>query len=308
MGILDKIGAAMKKVADATKNFAEDQAKQMKYRSEVQKLKLQLLLRFTKDQLEKVAAMYRVSLYVHPDPFAERTVRLRSKADIAEHLSKKLYYNEIIDAARRFKIPFADIEEEKERIYREIFGNEASSGEGNADVQTYEQNTVATSSAETAQATANVAQQQVAQTQTDPYVTAMWQLKELLEHEFEPQPVRDEAEFKAQVLQYLVAKVGRDAVAQEVMLGGRKVDLVLWQAVAVELKLARGQQALTNLLGECLKLKRAQIPYVMAIILDVGKYRNLHHDVRDLEELGIMVAVVKGRLKQSRKRKITVEM
>ena len=135
----------------------------------------------------------------------------------------------------------------------------------------------------------------------------MFQLKDLLEHEFIPQPVRDESEFKAQIYQYLVAKLGVENVKQEMMLGGRKVDIVLWNTIAAELKLAKGQQDLINLLGECIKLKKNGVPYVMAIILDVGKYPNLQADVQDLADLGVVPIVLRGSLRKSRKKKITVE-
>ncbi len=297
MGFLDKIGNGFKKVTETTKNLAEQQAKKIRYRNEVRKLKIQLLMRFTKDQLEQLAAIYHISLYIYPDPLSDRAVRLRSKVDIAEHLADKLYYNDVLEAAHRFKINYSDIDSERQRLYESLIGVKESQRS-----ITHEKGIIPQRVSENKGAT-----QEIQQVTQDPYLTAMWQLREILIHEFEPQPVRDELEFKSQILQYLIAKLGRENVAQEVMMGSRKVDIVLWRSVAVELKLARGQQSLTNLIGEVVKLKRAGVPYVMSIILDVGRYPNLHQDIQDINELGVMTVVLKGRMKEPKKKKVTVE-
>ena len=303
MGLLDNIKKGLKALAKKTGEALDNFAKTQQFNSIVDKLKFELATRFSKDQLEKIAALEDITLYAQKpidpyDPFTEyKRIRLKTKVDIARKVASALTFNELIEYARKYKVPYKDLEEECERAYLEIFGTKATK-EAVEEIET-----AATPSHEietTPQQTKTTLQ---TNNRVEEIVATLYN-----ELGYFLRPVRDEKEFKAQVLSFLVGKFGVDNIREEFSLGGRKVDIVAFGDIAIELKIARSAAAMNNLIGEVFKLRNAGVDKIIAVVLDVGKYPNLQGDVAQLKQLGAYVVVIRGQLKRSKTKKIELRM
>lgn len=130
-------------------------------------------------------------------------------------------------------------------------------------------------------------------------------LSELLEdlESFEPEPVYNEEDLEKQLYQYLRARGYRVRRQVEVK-SELKADLVVGDCI-IELKIARGQEALQRLLGQVDQYLQV-VSCVIAFILDVNQMSqdSLFEFVRLIESKGAKVVIVEGRLKvRSRRRK-----
>ena len=303
MGLLDNIKKGIKALAEKTGNTLDKFAKNQEFNSVADKLKLELATRFSKDQLEKVAALESIPLYIQKpkdpyDPFTDfKRVRLRTKVDIAKKVASKLTFNELVEYARKYKIQYKDLEEECERAYLEIFGAKAT--------------TENMKDGEIAEAPSREVEATPPPTKGTPQVDS--RVEEIVatlynELGYFLRPVRDEKEFKAQVLSFLVGKFGVDNIREEFSIGGRKVDIVALGDIAIELKIARSAAAMNNLIGEVFKLRNTGMDKIVAVVLDVGRHPNLQSDVAQLKQLGAYVVVIRGQLKKSKTKKIEFRM
>lgn len=301
MGVLEGIKRSLKAIAEKTGETLNKLAKTQRFNSVVSKLKLELAMRFSKEQLEKIAALESISLYTERpkdpyDPFAGfKRVRLRTKIDIAKKVASRLTFNELVEYAQKYKVPYKDLEEECEKAYQEIFGTKGTK-EAMVKVEvSYETRGGYTS------------KERIKATQLDSKVEEI--LKNLHnELGYFLRPVRDEKEFKAQVFSFLAGKFGIANIREEYSIGGRKVDIIAFDDIAIELKIARDQASMNNLIGEVFKLRNAGLDKIVAVVLDVGKYPNIHSDVEQLKQLGAHVVVIRGKLKEPRTKRIEVRM
>ena len=129
-------------------------------------------------------------------------------------------------------------------------------------------------------------------------------LSELLKDlkSFEPEPIYYEEDLEKQLYQYLRAREYRVRRQVEVK-PELKADLVVGDCI-IELKIARGQEALQRLLGQVDQYLQV-VSCVIAFILDVDQMsqRALFEFVKLIKSKGAKVVIVEGRLKAKFRRR-----
>ena len=116
---------------------------------------------------------------------------------------------------------------------------------------------------------------------------------------FKPEVVRDEEDFEKQLYQYLRASLGSGVnIERQVSLSeGLRVDMVVNDTVAIEIKIAENKAQLQRLIGQVIDYKK-YFDKVMTVILDVGRLGDLGSYIEKLEELGAIPVVVKGEVRR----------
>ena len=121
---------------------------------------------------------------------------------------------------------------------------------------------------------------------------------------FKPEVVRDEEDFEKQLYQYLRASLGSGVnIERQVSLSeGLRVDMVVDDTIAIEIKIAENKAQLQRLIGQVIDYKK-YFDKVMTVILDAGRLRDLDSYIEKLEELGAVPIVVKGKVRRLNGRK-----
>ena len=267
----------LKKMGNTTKKVADRATKEIKWQKRIGEAKREILTRFTVKQLERIASTKGISLYEEDILTGERT-RLRTKGEIVRRLSSRLGFNEVVDLARRYKVRYSDVVQELENYRQRLF---EENKQEKSDSQIIEE----------------VSQFEDEGISSEGDVV----LRELLEFR-PPKPAKDEKELQGQVGAWLAAKFGVDAVTLEYPFEHGSVDIVVWDSVAIELKVASGRQKLKNLIGE-VQTDKMYFSSVIAVIFDVGKDVGLDFYINQLKALGAKVVVVPATIRKSRGRR-----
>ena len=267
----------LRKAASVTAKALDNAAKNVEYQKRVKEAKREILSRFTVKQLERIASTKGISLYEEDILTGERT-RLRTKGEIVGRLASRLSFNEVVDLARRYKVRYSDVVQELEAYKQELFGEKK---ERKSDSRIVEE--ISRFEDESVSSEGEIV------------------LRELLEF-VPPRPAKDEKELQGQVAAWLAAKFGVDAVTLEYPFEHGAVDIVVWDSVAIELKVASSKQKLKNLIGE-VQTDKMYFGSVIAVIFDIGKDVGLDFYINQLKALGAKVVVVPATIKKSRGRR-----
>ncbi len=268
----------LKKVGDATKKVAERAAKEVKWRKKVGEAKREILSRFTVKRLERIANSKRISLY-EEDPFTGERERLRSKGAIVDRLASNLSFQEVVDLARRYKIKYSDVVQELEKFRQALFEEKQTKRQ---EVEILED--------------IYDADQSVRESESES--------SKLLEviSEFEPIGIpKNEEDLKFQLAQWLSGQVGKDAVKVEYPFEHGKVDILVNDDVAIEVKVARGKQSLKNLLGE-VYTDKMYFSSVITVVFDIGKDVGLNFFEKQIRALGAKAIIIPAQIKKSGRR------
>ena len=120
--------------------------------------------------------------------------------------------------------------------------------------------------------------------------------------EFEPVgTVNREDDLKFQLAQWLSARFGKNAVKLEYPFEHGKIDILVNDSIAIELKIASSKQKLKNLVGE-VNTDKMYFSSVIAVIFDVGKDIGLDFFVNQIKALGAITIVIPAQVKKSRRR------
>jgi regulator of sigma D len=134
-------------------------------------------------------------------------------------------------------------------------------------------------------------------TNSDNFVSVL----KFIEKEFHPNPVRDETELENQLVQFLRSKYG-SAVQEQVPTPYGKIDVVLFNKYALELKLATNKNNLRDMVGQ-LRDYRKVYPNLAAIILRINiDYNDINYYTNEYAKDGIKSVVIEGQLRSGRKR------
>ena len=268
----------LKKAGQVTKKAIDRAGKEVKWRKRVGEAKREILTRFSVRQLKRIAASKGISL-VYEDPITGERQRLTTKAEIVGKLARNLGFEEVVDLARRYKVRYSDIVQELEKFRQELFEEETRKrSEKEALESIYE---------------------------ADEYDVALEDktsgIIELIK-EFEPVgTVNREDDLKFQLAQWLSARFGKNAVKLEYPFEHGKIDILVNDSIAIELKIASSKQKLKNLVGE-VNTDKMYFSSVIAVIFDVGKDIGLDFFVNQIKALGAITIVIPAQVKKSGRR------
>lgn len=113
-----------------------------------------------------------------------------------------------------------------------------------------------------------------------------------IDNNFILQPPRDEKDFENQLYQFLSARRGEKAVSTQVGTSkGEKIDIVIDNKYALELKLLTNVNVLRNLIGQVLYYKKSYKD-VAVILADIGANVS-NADIKEFEETSGAKTVIK---------------
>ncbi|AFA44838.1 nuclease [Thermococcus prieurii virus 1] len=214
------------------------------------------------------------------DPLTGERRALRTKAEIVDKLARNLSFEDVVRLAKRYKIRYSDVVKELEEFRRELF-EEAPRSRSEEDIL------------------------------EDIYEEEKEEVEELAEvervlraiEEFKPsRPIRREKELQARLASWLASRFGADAVVEEYPFEHGQVDIVVWDSIAIELKIAKGKQSLKDLMGE-VDTDKMYFSTVIAVIFDVGKDVGLDFFVNMIRSKGAKAVVIPVQIRRGKNRR-----
>jgi len=268
MGFWQKIGNSIKEVA---KNISDE----MKRRQEIAQTKRQILNRYEMSDLKKICKDYGIG---EPLPYEENPItgerykRTVTREDFIDRIMNSLTLDQIKTFSDKNRIKIWDIlKEEKPAV------SETPKPEKKEIPEEPEQKVT----------TIEVKRQ----SEFDSILAS-------IANDFEPEDVRDENDFEKQLTQFLKIKYP-DRIRRQVETPKGKVDLVIDEKYAIELKIADGKGKLRDLVGQVHSYKKV-FNNVAVILLDVGKMSRseIKEYIDDYEGLGVKTLILEGVLRR----------
>lgn len=265
MGLLKKISESLKETG---KNVSEE----IERRQETTQTKRQVLDRFEMGDLKRICKDYGIG---EPRPYEENlfTGEKYKKTVTREHFVNRVRDRLTLDQIKNFsdkhKIKIWDILKEERKI----------SESPPQKIQEPEKRVT----------TIEVKRQ-----------SEFDSILESIEKSFEPEDVRDENDFEKQLTQFLKIKYP-DRIKRQVGTPKGKIDIVIDNMYAIELKIAESEGKLRNLVGQISDYKKVYSE-VAVILLDVGKMSRsgIKEYIGDYENLGVKTVIVEGVLRRKK--------
>jgi len=265
MGILD----TFKKVGKVAAEAMDKAAREMAYREKVYEIKVELLMRFKFEQLKRICAAKGISpTYIdYSDPFEIKEITIRTKDGLAKKLAENLSLSEVEGYAKRYKIKFSDLIRELEEAQESIYQQDKDKNEVMKEIRYIEQSS-----------------------------TESNDIIDIIE-DFRPEIVHNEEDLEKQLYQYLSAKLGRGKVRRQVPTQAGKIDLIVDDAIAIEVKIAEKRDSPKMLIGQVTEYLDT-FDNVLAFILDIGANVDLDYYEQKIRQLGAEVITISGTVKR----------
>jgi len=269
MGFWQKVGDFIKQ---GVKNISDD----IKKRQEIAQTKRQILNRYEMNDLKKICRDYGIG---EPLPYEENPIsgekykRTVTREDFINHVMDRLTLDQIKTFSVKNRIKIWDILKEEKSVVSETLKSEK------------------------AKETTEEPEQKVTTIEVKSQ-SEFDSILESIENEFEPEDIRDENDFEKQLTQFLKIKYpGR--VRRQVETSKGKIDLVIDEKYAIELKIADGKGKLRDLVGQVYNYKKV-FNDVAVILLDVGKipHSEIKEYIDDYERLGVKTLIIEGVLRR----------
>jgi hypothetical protein len=285
MGFLDDFKKGAKDLGTAALNQAKVQYSAAKAEADRRRLvmdtKRKILDRFEFNDLKKICRDYGIG---EPSPYEtdfdgkKRKITL-TRSHYADYVINRLKLDQIKNFADKNKIKIWDIVKD----YENVSAVNVTVVEGASAQEPVEE----TKPSETKVTSIEIKRQDEFDAILDD-----------IENNFEPEDVRDENEFEKQLFQFLKIKYP-DRVDRQISTPQGKIDIVIDNKYAVELKIADGKGTLSGLVGQLVRYKKIY-KNLATILLDVGKMSRseMKEYITDYENLGVKVKIVEGILKK----------
>ena len=285
---MDILGKIIKSVKDTTSSVKNE----IQMREEIAYKKERILSRFTISDLKKLCKEH---IGTEPKPYytdpitGNRIKRTLDKDAYIKFIRDRVTLENIIDFAGKNKTGISDLLAEWQQTEN----------------QSASQN-ISTNIPQTTQITSgeNIQKNKSSVQQEKPEVTDLNDFDSILDfikNKFHPNPVRDETELENQLVQFLRPKYG-DAIQEQVPTPYGKIDLILFNKYALELKLATNKNNLRDMEGQLRDYKKAY-PNLAAIILRVNlDYNDMNYYIGEYAKDNIKSVVIEGQLRSGRKR------
>jgi len=268
MGFLKKIGESLK---EAGKNISEE----IKKRQEIIQTKRQILDRFEMSELKRICKDYGIG---EPNPYeydlitGEKYKITITREDFIDLIINELTLDQIKNFSDKHRINIWDILKEEGKISEPV-----------------SQKTYEPEKKEEKVITIEVKRQ-----------SEFDSILESIEKEFEPEDVRDENDFEKQLTQFLKIKYP-ERIKRQVETPKGKIDIVIDNRYAIELKIADSRGKLRDLVGQVHSYKKVYSE-IAVILLDVGKMSSpeIKEYIDDYENLGVKTITLGGVLRRKK--------
>ena len=287
---MDILGKIVKTVKDTTNSVKSE----IQRREEIAHKKERILSRFTISDLKRLCKEH---IGTEPKPYytnpitEDRIKRTLDKDAYINFIRDKVTLENIINFAGKNKISISDLLAKWQQT-------ENQSASQNMLTQSNIPQTTQITSGE------NLQQNKSSIQQEKPEVTDLNDfdlILDFIKKEFHPDPVRDETELENQLVQFLRPKYG-NAVQEQVPTPYGRIDVVLFNKYALELKLATNKNNLRDMEGQLRDYKKAY-SNLAAIILRVNvDYNDMNYYIGEYAKDGIKSVVIEGQLRSGRKR------
>lgn len=284
MGLLDNLKKGAKSVGETVISQAKARYATAKVEAERRRLildiKIKILDRFEFNQLKKICRDYGIGepQPYHIDAYGKKTKVALNRTHYIDYIIEKLKLDQIKSFADKNKIEIWDI------------------------IKEYDVSKVNVTVVEGTPAHEAVDEAKV----SEPKVTSIEikrqdefdSILDDIETNFEPEDVRDENEFEKQLFQFLKIKY-QGSVDRQVNTAQGRIDIVIDNKYAIELKIADNKGTLRALLGQLIVYKKVY-KNLAVILLDIGKMSRseMKEYVNDYENLDVKVKIVEGILKR----------
>ena len=277
MGILEKLGKSIKK---AGKTIAEE----VKTRREITRTKRRILDRLEIKDLKGICKDYGIG---EPSPYdedfltGEKERKTVTREDYIDWIMERLNLDQIKNFCDKRRIKIWDIVGEKvpeptTKVVKKVTKPTIVEEQG-------------------VEKLTQVTQMEVKKGEFD-------LILESIKKEFEPEDVRDENDFEKQLTQFFKIKYPNRARRQIDTRKG-KIDIVIDNRYAIELKIADSKGKLRDLVGQVYSYKKIYND-VAVVLLDVGRmsHSEIKEYINDYAGLGVKTVVLKGILKTKGRR------
>ena len=287
---MDILGKIVKTVKDTTNSVKSE----IQRREEIVYKKRRILSRFTILDLKRLCKEH---IGTEPKPYytdpitGDRIKRTLDKDAYINFIRDRVTLENIIDFAGKNKIGISDLLAKWQQT-------ENQSASQNILIQSNIPQTTQVTSGE------NFQQNKSSIEQEKPEVTDLNDfdfILDFIKKEFHPNPVRDETELENQLVQFLRPRYG-NAVQEQVPTPYGRIDVVLLNKYALELKLATNKNNLRDMEGQLRDYKKAY-PNLAAIILRVNvDYNDMNYYIGEYAKDEIKSITIEGHLRSGRKR------
>ena len=264
----------LKDFGDFVKKGTETISEEIKKRQELSQTKKRILGRFEMNDLKKISKDYGVgepSSY-EEDLYGEKSRRVVTREHYIDRIMDILTLDQIKNFADKNRIKIQDLlKEEKSSV----------------NIEYKEEKNFDTAQQEPKVTTIEVKRQGEFDT-----------ILEYIEEQFEPEDVRDENDFEKQLTIFLKSKYP-DRIKRQVETSKGKIDIVIDNKYAIELKIADSKGKLRDLVGQALWYKK-EFDNVAIILLDVSKLprSQIKEYIDEYEKQGVKTKVLDGILKK----------
>jgi len=273
-----------KKVGETLKETGKSISEEIKRRQEIAQTKRQILNRFEMVDLRKICKDYGIGepLPYEQNPITgERYKRTITREHFINRIMDRLTLDQIKNFSDKHRIKIWDILKKGKKISKPTSQEIYEPKEPEKNVTTIEVKR---------------------QSEFD-------SILESIEQGFEPEDVRDENDFEKQLMQFLKIKYP-DRIKRQVDTPKGKIDIIIDNRYAIELKIADGKGKLRDLLGQVHSYKKVYSE-VAVILLDVGKmsHSEIKEYVDDYENLGVKTIIIEGilRRKKGKSKQISIK-
>lgn len=281
MGILDGLGKAVK---DTAKGITDE----VKRREEIRRTKHRILDRFEVSDLKGICNTYGIN---NPLPYTTNPINGdKYKRDVTrtvwiDHVISNLKLEQIKNYAEKHRIKIYDILNE---------------GKTEAIEDIKPTNVIKTEMPK-----------EHKEIDTAISLDGFDSLLANIDTRFDLQPVRDETDFENQLYQHLTANYGKGVVERQVgTRAGERVDLVIGNKYALELKLVSGRSNLRDLIGQ-LHFYKKTYPNLAVVLADIGAIdiADINEFIKEYANMGVRSIIKRTTLRsKSKKRGIRIDM
>lgn len=268
----------LKKICESLKEAGKNISEEIKRRQEIAQTKRQILNRFEMADLKRICKDYGIG---EPLPYEENPItgekykRTVTREHFINRIMNRLTLDQIKNFSDKHRIKIWDILKEEKPVVSEVPKTEKVE-------KTHEEPEQKVTTIEVKR-----------QSEFD-------SILESIENDFEPEDVRDENDFEKQLTQFLKIKYP-DRIKRQVDTPKGKIDIVIDNRYAIELKIADGKGKLRDLVGQVHSYKKVYNE-VAVILLDVGKMSRseIKEYVDDYENLEVKTIILEGVLRRKK--------
>lgn len=262
----------------------------------------ELLSRFKMDQLYKICERLDIPDYeiVEVDS-EEKEYKIKSKKRLievmVEDILERELFDDIIELARKFKVPYKDLTRELERFEEEMEREVDEYAEKMLkELEEFKKQLYGAEAVEDEEEESpKVTSKKKARKREIP--SEVWDII----RDFEPVQLRNEEDLEKQFFQFARGRLGKDRVKRQVSTPSGVIDVVIDDKIGIEFKIAERKQKMQRLLGQVDEYLDF-FDHVIAVILDVGANVDLDYYERKLKSKGAEVYYLRGTVKRTGKK------